>query len=315
MNQIIVTGEEHIEPELRDVKRKGKRRRKKQVGKTCAILLLFTILLFILIYNHVIHTINKQTENTKKIAKKEYDYEVGIRPEIEKVMLGKIEEETIHEIVPVHEQETRSSNMVNNVAAEVEENADYIESRFCIYEINDEIYARIKDKSYPSNAVTSLKSLRYIKVLHIGFDGQTHEGELIVNASIANDILEIFKALYEAKYEIEKIKLVDEYNASDELSMEDNNTSAFNNRNVGNTSKVSKHAYGLAIDINPKQNPYVHANGTCEPASSRIYCDRTNTNLKHMINKDDLCYKLFISLGFRWGGNFIGDKDYQHFYK
>ena len=311
MNQIIVTGEEHNEPEIIDVKRKRKRRRKK-AGKIWAILLLLTILLFILLYKHVSHSRNKQIENIESIEEAQKEDEES-EPEIETVMLGEIEEGILQEIVPIHEEKTRNSNMLVNEATK--ENVEYLDTEFGIYEIDDEIYARIKDKSYPSNAVTSLQSLRYVKVLHIGFDGHTHEGELIVNASIANDILEIFESLYEAKYEIEKIKLVDEYDASDELSMEDNNTSAFNNRNVGNTSKISKHAYGLAIDINPKQNPYVHANGACEPAISRIYCDRTNTNLEHMIDKNDLCYKLFIAHGFRWGGNFLGDKDYQHFYK
>lgn len=312
MNQIIVTGEEQDEIEIKDVKYK-RHRRKNNVKKIWVIVLLI-VLLFIFFYKYVSYGRNKQTERIETIDEVyDYNYGVELEPEIETVILGEIEEETIHEIIPIQKEETRSNNMVSNLATETHTN--YTESEFGIYEIDDTIYTRIKDKSYPSNAVTPLHDLRYLKVLHIGFDGQTHEGVLIVNVNIANDIIDIFKSLYEEKYEIEKIKLVDEYDANDEVSMEDNNTSAFNNRNVGNSSKISKHAYGLAIDINPKQNPYVHLNGTCEPASSRIYCDRTNINLKHMIDKDDLCYKLFLEHGFKWGGNFTGDKDYQHFYK
>ena len=312
MNQIIVTGEEQDEIEIKDVKYK-RHRRKNNVKKIWVIVLLI-VLLFIFFYKYVSYGRNKQTERIETIDEVyDYNYGVELEPEIETVILGEIEEETIHEIIPIQKEETRSNNMVSNLATETHTN--YTESEFGIYEIDDTIYTRIKDKSYPSNDVTPLHDLRYLKVLNIGFDGQTHEGDLIVNVNIANDIIDIFKSLYEEKYEIEKIKLVDEYDANDEVSMEDNNTSAFNNRNVGNSSKISKHAYGLAIDINPKQNPYVHLNGTCEPASSRIYCDRTNINLKHMIDKDDLCYKLFLEHGFKWGGNFTGDKDYQHFYK
>ncbi|MBP5596538.1 MAG: hypothetical protein J6Y02_14225, partial [Pseudobutyrivibrio sp.] len=87
-----------------------------------------------------------------------------------------------------------------------------------------EIFERIKGKSYKDNCTVPLSDLRYLHVLHVGFDGQSHDGEIICNKYIADDLLQIFEELYEAKYPIEKIKLVDEYNADDEASMADNNS-------------------------------------------------------------------------------------------
>lgn len=101
------------------------------------------------------------------------------------------------------------------------------------------------------------EDLRYLHVLHMGFDGQTKEGELVVNKAIAEDVLAIFRQLYEAEYPIEKVRLVDEYDADDEASMSDNNSSAFNFRFISHTTTISKHGLGMAVDINTLYNPYV----------------------------------------------------------
>ena len=162
-----------------------------------------------------------------------------------------------------------------------------------------------------------VSDLRYLHVLHVGFDGQTHEGEIICNKAIAEDLLEIFEALYEAGYQIEKIKLVDEYNAEDEASMADNNSSAFNFRFISHTTKISNHGKGMAIDINPLYNPYiktVNGNLNIEPANSSDYVDRTK-DFPHKIDENDLAYQLFIAHGFSWGGAWSSSKDYQHFEK
>ena len=188
---------------------------------------------------------------------------------------------------------------------------------FYATEIDDVIFARIKGKSYKDNCTVPLSELRYLHVLHIGFDGEPHEGELICNVSIADDLLDIFKKLYEAKYQIEKIKLVDEYNADDELSMRDNNSSCFNFRFISHTTKVSKHGLGLAVDINTLYNPYiktVDGKYILEPATAGDYVDRSK-DFPHKIDENDLCYKLFTEHGFEWGGNWKSVKDYQHFEK
>ena len=178
-----------------------------------------------------------------------------------------------------------------------------------------EIFTRIKGKSYKDNCTVPLSDLRYLHVLHVGFDGKTHDGEIICNKYIADDLLEIFEELYEAKYPIEKIKLVDEYDADDEASMADNNSSSFNFRYISYTTKISKHGYGLAMDINTLYNPYVKTvNGklSIEPANAADYVDRSK-DFDYKIDEDDLVYKLFIAHGFEWGGSWKSSKDYQHF--
>ena len=189
------------------------------------------------------------------------------------------------------------------------------ERDFYASEIDDVIFARIKGKSYKDNCTLPLDDLRYLHILHVGFDGETHEGEMICNTSIAGDLLDIFKKLYEAKYQIEKIKLVDEYNADDELSMRDNNSSCFNFRFISHTKKISKHGLGLAVDINTLYNPYtkvVDGKRILEPATAGEYVDRSK-DFPHKIDENDLCYKLFIEHGFEWGGSWKSAKDYQHF--
>ena len=126
---------------------------------------------------------------------------------------------------------------------------------------------------------------------------------------------EIFKQLYEAGYEIEKIRLIDEYDADDEKSMSDNNSSAFNFRYISYSTKLSKHALGLAVDINTLYNPYVkYVDGrrNVEPANAEKYTDRS-IEFPHKIDHGDLCYKVFTEHGFEWGGDWEHAKDYQHF--
>lgn len=88
--------------------------------------------------------------------------------------------------------------------------------QFYISEIPDNIFEKMQGKSYKADCTLPRENLRYIHVLHVGFDNQVHEGELVVNKDIADDVLEIFKELYESGYQIEKVRLVDEYDADDE---------------------------------------------------------------------------------------------------
>ncbi len=184
---------------------------------------------------------------------------------------------------------------------------------FEINPISEDIYNKIYGKSWTENAPISIESLSHITVTYWDFDNKSHLGELIVNASVGEDIKDIFKELYDAKYPIDKIKLIDEYDANDEASMKDNNTSAFCFRAQTSSSKLSLHSYGLAIDINPLQNPYTKGD-IIQPGNAIEYVDRS-TYKKGMILKDDPCYKAFISRGWTWGGEWKGVKDYQHFEK
>lgn len=196
-------------------------------------------------------------------------------------------------------------------------NKKQIKKLFYQEKISDAIFQRMYKKSYKKGCTISKHDLRYIRVLYYGFDKKTHIGELVVNQRIAKDICNIFYQLYCKKYPIEKMILIDAYNASDEKSMADNNTSAFNYRPISGTTRLSKHSYGMAVDINPFYNPYLHTiNGkkVCEPAMAHKYLNRSKP-FAYKIDKKDLCYKLFTKYGFSWGGNWRNVKDYQHFEK
>ncbi len=166
----------------------------------------------------------------------------------------------------------------------------------------------------------SYEDLRYLNVLYYDFRGEVQAGELICNRKIAQDLVEIFYELYLNEYQIERIRLIDEYGGDDTASMADNNTTCFNYRLVDGTASLSKHALGFAIDINPFYNPYVVYNrdGSGEtyisPSGSEVYADRSR-NFPYKIDENDLCYQLFKAHGFTWGGNWNSSKDYQHFQK
>ncbi|MCI9464997.1 MAG: M15 family metallopeptidase [Lachnospiraceae bacterium] len=171
-----------------------------------------------------------------------------------------------------------------------------------------------------ASPAVSYDDLRYLSVLYYDFNGEVQTGELICNKGIAQDLVEIFYELYRNEYQIEKIKLIDEYQGDDTASMADNNTSCFNYRVVDGTTSLSKHALGCAIDINPFYNPYVVYNHGADgetyisPAGSEIYADRSR-EFPYKIDENDLCCRLFKEHGFIWGGNWNSCKDYQHFQK
>ena len=189
------------------------------------------------------------------------------------------------------------------------------EDGFYITPITDEIFARIYGKSFREDCTLPREDLRYLHLLYVDLDGAEHEGEMIVNYHIAGDVLDILRQLYEARYPIEKIRLVDEYGADDELSMEDNNSSAFNFRFISHTTRISKHGLGLAVDVNTLYNPYtktVDGVRIVEPVTGEPYLDR-DADFPYKIDHEDLCYRLFTEHGFEWGGDWEDRKDYQHF--
>ena len=195
------------------------------------------------------------------------------------------------------------------------EEAAQADEGFTISPITDEIFARIQGKSFKEDCTLPREDLRYLRVLYVDLDGEEHEGEMIVNVHIAEDVLDILKKLYEADYPIGKIRLIDEYGADDELSMEDNNSSSFNFRFISHTTRISKHGLGLAVDINTLYNPYtkiVDGQRIIEPINGEPYLDR-DADFPYKIDHEDLCYKLFIEHGFEWGGDWEDRKDYQHF--
>ena len=190
---------------------------------------------------------------------------------------------------------------------------------FSALPISDDIFALMQGRSYKEGCPVAREDLRYLIVLHKDSLGRSLVGEMVVNKDIADDVEAIFKALYDASYPIEKMRLIDHYDADDQASMLDNNSSAFNYRPRAHQSTISKHALGLAIDINPLYNPYCLTTESgaliVEPKEARQYVNR-DFESPYKIEKGDLCWTLFRERGFWWGGGWANrTKDYQHFEK
>ena len=175
------------------------------------------------------------------------------------------------------------------------------------------VETRMRGVSYPEDAAVEWKELRYLRLSYVDFDGKEQVGEMVCNKAVADDLLAVFRALYEARYPIRSIRLIDDFEGDDEASMAADNTSCFNYRTKTGMRSLSKHALGLAVDVNPLENPYVRP-GRIRPSGGADFADRSK-DFPHKIDKNDLCYKLFREHGFSWGGTWQSVKDYQHFEK
>jgi len=166
--------------------------------------------------------------------------------------------------------------------------------------------------SWRSGCPVGLSELRDVRVSYLGFDRQRHLGELIVNRSVAKSVVSVFRKLYLAHYPIRRMVPVDVYGGSDFQSIEHDNTSSFNCRSATGSSNWSNHAYGLAIDLNPLENPYVSGGRTSHRKSVK-YLNRSR-NHRAMIHAGDVVVRAFESIGWGWGGYWSGSvQDFQHF--
>lgn len=154
-----------------------------------------------------------------------------------------------------------------------------------------------------------LNNLRLVNVYYFGFDNKLHKGQLVVHKDVVLDVIEIFEFIRESRFPVEKVIPVNKYNWSDEKSMKENNTSSFNYRFISGTRVTSSHAAGLAIDINPRLNPYIK-NGDSVPEGSVYDTEKPGT-----ISTDSQLVKEFKKRGWQWGGDWKSLKDYQHFEK
>ena len=202
------------------------------------------------------------------------------------------------------------------VSAETVEAFGGVDRCFAAEPIPDGVWQRMQGKTYKENPYIGRNDLRHIRALHWDYDNQIHVGEMICNAQIADRVARILRQLFDAKYPIQRMLLPDVYDADDETQMRHNNSSSFCFRAIAGSTKLSKHARGLAIDINTLYNPYYkdRADGTrfIQPATAEAYCDRTKS-FRYKIDHDDLCFRLFTEAGFEWGGDWTSCKDFQHF--
>lgn len=178
-----------------------------------------------------------------------------------------------------------------------------------ISEIDDALAARMQP-SWRDGCPVPLAELRYLTLAYRGFDGAGHQGEMVVAATVAEAVVSVFHQLYDDGYPIESMRLVDDFGASDEESMDANNTSAFNCRAVTGGSSFSEHSYGTAIDLNPVQNPYLRGS-TVLPSAGAEYSSRPAA--AGVIHAGDAVVSAFESIGWSWGGYWSSPTDYQHF--
>jgi len=155
--------------------------------------------------------------------------------------------------------------------------------------------------------------LRRIRLRYLGFDGNAHLGELVVNARVAREVVAVFGALYRARFPIRQMRPIDAFHGSDDRSMAADNTSGFNCRNAvaAGAKRWSMHAFGEAIDVNTVENPYIQ-NGRVTPPNAKAYANRTRLR-PGMAIAGGVLVRAFARVGWGWGGRFAGWPDYQHF--
>jgi hypothetical protein len=155
--------------------------------------------------------------------------------------------------------------------------------------------------------------LRRVRLTYWGFDRKAHSGALVVNVSVAGEVVRVFRRLYVNRFPIRRMRPIDAYGGSDERSLDADNTAAFNCRYAvaSGPKRWSVHAYGLAIDVNPVENPYV-LGGSVHPRAGRAYLERSRYR-PGMAVAGRLLVRVFADAGWQWGGRWTGSPDYQHF--
>jgi hypothetical protein len=180
--------------------------------------------------------------------------------------------------------------------------------RAAISVVPPEVLARSTwDPACPVDAA----ALRYVMVSFWGFDERAHTGELLVHTEVADDLVEVFRRLFDARFPIEEMRIT----RPDELTAaptgDGNNTSAFVCRPAVGSRRWSQHAYGLAVDINPFHNPY-QRDGLVLPELASAYLDRDDVR-PGMILRGDIVTTTFAELGWEWGGDWRSFTDPHHF--
>jgi hypothetical protein len=174
--------------------------------------------------------------------------------------------------------------------------------------IPDDVLAR---SSWQEGCPLAVEELLYLTMSHWGFDGDVHTGEMIVNATEAEAVVEVFRALFEAEYPIEQMRVIRAEEVDDHPTGDWNETTSFVCRPAVGSTNWSQHAYGLAIDVNPFHNPYRRGDLVI-PELASAYTDRDDVRIG-MIYDDDVVVEAFSEIGWSWGGDWNTLKDWMHF--
>ena len=155
------------------------------------------------------------------------------------------------------------------------------------------------------------RDLAWVRLTFRGFDGARHTGELLVNRSAAADLVGVFRALYADRFPIEQMRITTKAEQDVPPTGDGNDTGAFNCRAVRGATTYSQHAYGLAVDVNPFQNPYLKGDLVL-PELASSYRDRS-WHRPGMILPGGPVVRAFARIGWGWGGSWSSLKDLQHF--
>ena len=176
--------------------------------------------------------------------------------------------------------------------------------------VGSEIRQRMGE-SWSAACPVPLSELRYLTVSFQGFDGAAHTGEIVVNASVADDVVEVFRQLFAAGFPIEEMRLPTTADLTAPPTGDGNNTASYVCRAARGQSTWSQHAYGLAVDINPFHNPLVKRDLVL-PELAGAYADRADVRLGMHV-RGGAAVQAFASVGWKWGGQWRSSKDYMHF--
>lgn len=181
-----------------------------------------------------------------------------------------------------------------------------------IERLDPELRQRMRGVSWHEGCPVPLRRLRLLRVNHWDFRGRARRGQLVVHERYARGMVEVLGRAFRERFPIRRMELVDRYGADDHRSMAHDNTSAFNCRFVNGTTRWSMHAYGKAIDINPRENPYV-SGSFVSPPEGRPYADRTPKRRGMLYREGVVVRSMKRIIGWSWAGSWSGARDYQHF--
>lgn len=171
--------------------------------------------------------------------------------------------------------------------------------------------ALMEGRSWRPGCPVPLSGLRMLELTYWGFDATAHWGQMVVNSDAVTSVVGAFRSLFEARFPVRQMRLVDYFGGDDERSMAADNTSAFNCRLVPGTSTWSQHAYGRAVDVDPLENPEIR-DGQIDPPGAAPFADRSQDR-PGMISHGDWAWRAFAAVGWKWGGDWVSLQDYQHF--